>query len=247
MSATPFVKASGLAVEGRLDDIGFEWARGSTVAILGPSGSGKTTLLRLLAGFEAPDNGQLAIDGVLVSSAGRVLNPPEERRLAFAFQEPALMPHMDAMANVYLGTRGTKPDRMAAAQQALIDVGLKGFDRRRVWQLSGGEAQRVQLARTLASDASMLLLDEPFASVDRMCRADLLSRIGGRLKSDARNGVTAIVTHDPADARDLADLIMVLKAGRIVALGNFEQIASGSYGTWPAQFLLAGLGGREIA
>jgi iron(III) transport system ATP-binding protein len=242
----PFLRVTDLALTGRLDGVGFDLWRGSTIAILGPSGSGKTTLLRLIAGFETPDRGRVEIDGELASAAGRTLVPPERRRMTFAFQEPALMPHLDAIGNVDLGRRNAA-SVSAAAQQALADVGLPGFDRRRVWQLSGGEAQRVQLARTLAADARMMLLDEPFASVDRMCRADLLSRIGGRLKNGARDGVTAIVTHDPADAMELADLTMVLKAGRVVAFGRFEAIAGGAFGDWPSRFLEAGLAGREIA
>ncbi len=247
MNVKPFLKATGLAIAGRLDGVSFELARGSTLAILGPSGSGKTTLLRILAGFESMQAGELEVDGERVTSSSRVIVPPEKRRLAFAFQEPALMPHLDAIGNVHLGVRESKPVRIAAAQQALADVGLSGFEHRRIWELSGGEAQRVQLARALAFDARMLLLDEPFASVDRMCRADLLSRIGARLRSGARDGIAAIVTHDPADALELSDVTMVLKAGRIVAHGSFDQIAAGAFGDWPAQFLAAGLAGKEIS
>jgi ABC-type Fe3+/spermidine/putrescine transport system ATPase subunit len=247
MSSGPFLRITGLSMAGRLDSLSFELARGTTIAIVGPSGSGKTTLLRMLAGFEAPDTGRLEIAGGLASSDGRVLVPPESRGLAFAFQEPALMPHMDAIGNVLLGVRGANAARIAVARQAMADVGLVGFEHRRVWELSGGEAQRVQLARALASQARMLLLDEPFASVDRMCRADLLSRIGGRLRSGATNGMAAIVTHDPADAMELSDQTMVLRAGRIVAFGSFDRIAAGAFGDWPAQFLASGLAGREIA
>jgi iron(III) transport system ATP-binding protein len=247
VNVKPFLQAKGLAIAGRLEGVSFELAQGSTLAILGPSGSGKTTLLRILAGFETMQAGELMIDGELASSAGKVIIAPEKRRLAFAFQEPALMPHLDAIGNVHLGIRESKSDRIAAAHQALADVGLAGFELRRIWELSGGEAQRVQLARSLAFDARMLLLDEPFASVDRMCRADLLSRIGARLRNGARDGIVAIVTHDPADAMELSDVTMVLKAGRIVAHGSFDQIAAGAFGDWPAQFLAAGLVGKVIS
>lgn len=137
MSAPPFLKVSGVGVAGRLHDISFDWVQGSTIAIVGPSGSGKTTLLRLLAGFEAPDQGCIELDGQAVSSAGRVLVPPERRRLTYAFQEPALMPHLDAIGNVHLAGQRVDPGRLAAARQALADVGLAGLERRPVWELSG--------------------------------------------------------------------------------------------------------------
>ena len=247
MNANPFLKLTGLSLPGRLDGIGFEIARGGTLAILGPSGSGKTTLLRLLAGFETPQSGTIEIDGAIVSAPGKIVVPTEKRGLAYAFQEPALMPHLDAIGNVNLGARENKATRAAAARQALIDVGLPGFEARRIWQLSGGEAQRIQLARTIAFESRLLLLDEPFASVDRMCRADLLSRIGDRIRRSAGHGVAAIVTHDPADAMELSDTTLVLKAGKVVAFGAFDRIAAGDFGEWPAQFLAAGFAGREIA
>jgi len=245
--APPFLHMRGVGVAGRLDGIDLELPRGLTLAILGPSGSGKTTLLRLLAGFQAPHTGEIVLDGRTVSAHGRVLVQPERRDVAFAFQEPALMPHLDTLANVHLSAGRALPRQLEAARAALADVGLAGFERRRVWQLSGGEAQRVQLARIVASNAPLLLLDEPFASVDRMCRADLLARIGPRLKDRARAGLVAIVTHDPADAIELADVTLLLKGGRAVACGAFERIAAGDFGTWPAEFLEAGLAGREIA
>ncbi len=245
--ATPFLKATGLGMRGRLEDLDLEIPRSCTLAILGPSGSGKTTLLRLLAGFEPAARGCLEIEGVLAAHHGQVLVPAERRGLSFAFQEPALMPHLDVAANVQLGSRDAAVSRRNATRQVLEDVGLAGFEARRIWQLSGGEAQRVQLARVLAARARMTLLDEPFASVDRMCRADLISRIGQRLRGGAGAGIVAIVTHDPADATELADLTVVMRAGRIVARGRFNEIAAGAFGTWPAEFLSSGLAGREIA
>ncbi|MCP5414654.1 MAG: ATP-binding cassette domain-containing protein [Chromatiaceae bacterium] len=242
----PILDAQGLTVPGRLEDATFELVRGTTVAVVGPSGSGKTTLLRIIAGFEAPVSGRLKIDGQLAASRGRVRIPAERRHVAFAFQDPALLPHLTVIGNVHLGLRKPLASRRKIAREALADVGLSGFSKRRVWELSGGEAQRVQLARVLAARARILLLDEPFASVDRMCRADLLARIGTRLKERAREGFTAIVTHDPADAIELADLTLVMRSGRVVAFGRYDQIAGGQFGTWPAEFLAAGLAGREI-
>ena len=247
MSAAPFLKVTSVTVPGRLDDVSFQLAPARTLAVLGPSGSGKTTLLRVLAGFEAVHSGTIEIAGQLVSAPARIVVPPERRGLAFAFQEPALMPHLDALGNVHLGAHPSKAARTAAARQALTEVGLPGFEARRVWELSGGEAQRIQLARTLAFESRLLLLDEPFASVDRMCRADLLSRIGARIRRKPGDGIAAIVTHDPADAMELSDVTMVLKAGKVVAYGAFDRIAGGDFGDWPAQFLAAGFAGREIA
>lgn len=246
MSAAPFAAVQGVCARGRLDAVDLALPRDCTVAILGPSGSGKTTLLRLLAGFEPPDAGRIEIDGRVVAEAGRVVVPPERRGIGFAFQEPALMPHLDVLANVMLAPRAAGRDRRPSAREALAAVGLPGFEHRRIWQLSGGEAQRVQLARVIAADAPLMLLDEPFASVDRMCRADLLARLGDRLRDGGGRGVVAIVTHDPADALELGALTVVLQAGRIVAQGAFHDIGGGACGPWPAQFLAAGLAGREI-
>jgi ABC-type Fe3+/spermidine/putrescine transport system ATPase subunit len=239
VSPPAVLQVRGLSVAGRLSDVSFDLEGGRTIAILGPSGSGKTTLLRLLAGFEIPHAGTVELDGEMLSAPRRTRVAPERRGLAFAFQEPALMPHLDAIGNVHLGIGAASADRIAAARQALADVGLPGFEHRRIWELSGGEAQRIQLARALAFDSKMLLLDEPFASVDRVCRADLLARIGHRIRQRPQNAVGAIVTHDPVDAQELGDVTMVLNRGEVVAFGPFDRIVAGDFGEWPAQFLSA--------
>lgn len=218
-----------------VDRVSFAMRAGERVAILGPSGSGKTSLLRLIAGFDAPSAGEVTLDGAAVSSAGRVVVPPERRSLGVTFQDATLLPHLDAIGNAALGIRGgDKPSRAARARQALQAMGLVELEGREVSTLSGGEAQRVALARALAADARLLLLDEPFGNVDRLTRVDLVRRLKARLD----DGLAAIViTHDPADAVDLQARVLLMCDGRLVADGSVEAIAGGSHGEWAQRFL----------
>jgi len=221
-----------------VDRVSLDVAPGSTVAILGPSGSGKTSLMRLCAGLEVLDGGSIYLAGRLASEAGLHRVPVEERGLAMAFQYPALLPHLTVLQNTTLGLQGPKADLADRGRRCLQDVGLAGFESRRVWQLSGGEAQRVALARALARRCRLLLLDEPFANVDRLNRRDLIVRLGDRLREGGGpDCAVLLVSHDPADALDLADRTVLMKDGRIAADGAFGDIAAGSCGEWAATFL----------
>jgi iron(III) transport system ATP-binding protein len=186
---------------------------GSFTAILGPSGSGKTTLLRLLAGFERADAGSIAIGDRVVDGPGTGYVPPERRQIGYVPQEGALFPHLSIAANVGFGLparerRGPRTDELLAA------VGLTGLGGRYPHQLSGGQQQRVALARALAIRPEVVLLDEPFASLDAHMRASVRADVQ-RICRDA--GTTAIlVTHDQDEALSMADRIAVLRDGRIV-------------------------------
>ena len=222
-----------------VDQVSFDMASGETLAILGPSGSGKTSLLRLLAGLDAPSAGSLLLNGAEVSAAGRVRLAPEHRRLGLAFQDALLFPHLDAVANVAFAiTAGSQADRQRQAREALAAMGLPDMAGRDVATLSGGEAQRVSLARALAADAQLLLLDEPFGNVDRLTRSDLLQRLKARLASVAG---TIIITHDPADAIELGARVLLMRDGRLVADGPLAALAAGAHGDWPRSFLQAGI------
>ncbi len=218
-----------------VEGVSFTLARGEVVAVLGPSGSGKTSLLRLLAGFDAPSQGTIRLQSTLASSPGAVHLPPEQRGLALAFQDATLFPHLDAVDNVALAVRvGTRAQRREVARRALSDMGLERVAGRSVASLSGGEAQRVALARAFVEDDRLLLLDEPFGSVDRLTRADLVVRLRARLPG-CRAAV--LVTHDVADALDLQARVLLMRDGRIDADGQADRMAAGEHGEWPAQFM----------
>ncbi len=221
-----------------VSNVSFDMAAGEVLALLGPSGSGKTTLLRLIAGFDAPDAGSVLLRGQTVSAPQQVLVPPEQRALALAFQDATLFSHLDAVGNAAFAIRsGSQASRRARAREALAGMGLADMDRRDVATLSGGEAQRVSLARALAADAQLLLLDEPFGNVDRLTRVDLVQRLKARLHS----GLGAIiVTHDPADALELGARVLLMRDGALVADGSHAGVAAGEYGDWARSFLQAG-------
>ena len=186
---------------------------GSFAAILGPSGSGKTTLLRLLAGFERADAGSITIGGRVVDGPGAGYVPPERRRIGYVPQEGALFPHLSVGANVGFGlpARERRGQRTA---ELLATVGLAGMGSRYPHQLSGGQQQRVALARALAIRPEVVLLDEPFASLDAHMRASVRADVQ-RICQEA--GTTAIlVTHDQDEALSMADRIAVLRDGKIV-------------------------------
>ncbi len=219
-------------------ELSFEMAAGEFIALLGPSGSGKTSLLRLIAGFDAPSDGEVHLGATAVSQPGRVLLAPERRQVAVAFQDATLFPHLDAVDNAAFAIRGSdKAARRERARQALAGMGLVDMDGRDVATLSGGEAQRVSLARALAAEARLLLLDEPFGNVDRLTRADLVVRLKAQLD---RGQAAIIITHDPADAVELDARVLLMREGRLVADAPHEAIAAGACGQWAREFLRLG-------
>lgn len=188
---------------------------GSFTAILGSSGSGKTTLLRIVAGFERPDDGEIFIGQDLVDDAGRRFTPSERRRIGYVPQEGALFPHLSVGRNVAFGLpRG--PDRRNRVDELLELVGLSGYRRRYPHQLSGGQQQRVALARALAIGPEIVLLDEPFSSLDAAMRSSVRSDVHAVLR---QAGTTSIlVTHDQDEALSMADQVAVLRHGVIAQL-----------------------------
>ncbi|HEX4520614.1 MAG TPA: ABC transporter ATP-binding protein [Gaiellaceae bacterium] len=189
----------------------------SFTAILGASGSGKTTLLRLLAGFERPDRGTISIGGTVVDAADRHVRP-EQRRIGYVPQEGTLFPHLTVEANVGFGLR--RSGRRARVAELLELVGLGALGARYPQQLSGGQQQRVALARALAIEPDVVLLDEPFVSLDTNLRAAVREDVRSILRAA---GTTAIlVTHDQDEALSLADNVAVLRDGRIAQLAAPE-------------------------
>ena len=184
---------------------------GSFTSILGPSGSGKTTLLRVIAGFERTDRGVVRLAGEVVDDRDHYVTP-DHRRIGFVPQEGSLFPHLSVQHNVGFGlARGDRRGRRVA--ELLDMVGLEGLERRYPHQLSGGQQQRVALARALAIQPSVVLLDEPFASLDATLRATLRQDVRRVLKEA---GTTALlVTHDQDEALSLADRVAIIHQGRI--------------------------------
>ena len=198
-----------------LSDLSLDVPAGSLTAILGPSGSGKTTLLRVLAGFERADAGTVRIGSAMADGPG-VFLPPERRRIGYVPQEGSLFPHLTVAANVAFGLsrRTWGRDRRARRCAELLEaVGLGGLDRRYPHQLSGGQQQRVALARALAIAPEVVLLDEPFASLDANLRASVRADVQQLLKESGTTSV--LVTHDQDEALSTADRVAVLRDGGI--------------------------------
>jgi iron(III) transport system ATP-binding protein len=202
---------------------------GSLTAILGPSGSGKTTLLRLLAGFDRADAGTITIGDMVVDSP-KIHVPPERRRIGYVPQEGSLFPHLTVAGNVTFGLpgrerssiSGRRARRGGAADRLLETVGLGGLGKRYPHQLSGGQQQRVALARALAIEPAVVLLDEPFASLDAHLRASVRADVQ-RIFHDS--GTTAVlVTHDQDEALSVADRVAVLRDGRIAQYAAPEDL-----------------------
>jgi thiamine transport system ATP-binding protein len=226
-----------------LDSVALEVAEGEIVTVLGPSGSGKSTLLRVVAGLQRPDSGRVLLDNEDLSSV-----PAHSRGIGLVFQDHALFHHRDVWSNVAFGLRmrgDSRPGIERRVRECLELVGLEGYERRSVVTLSGGEQQRIALARALAPEPGVLLLDEPLGSLDRRLRDRLLEDLTAIFD---RLSVTALhVTHDRAEAFALGDRVAIMRAGRIVQVGTPDQVWSGPADEDTARFLgLNVLDGRAI-
>ncbi|HUX32484.1 MAG TPA: ABC transporter ATP-binding protein [Gemmatimonadaceae bacterium] len=198
---------------------------GELLALIGASGSGKTTTLRMIAGYEAPDAGRIALVGATGTERDITREKPQRRGFGMVFQHYALFPHMSVQENVAFGLearRMPKAERLAQAAEALASVGLAGYATRSVQVLSGGEQQRVALARALVIEPNVLLLDEPLSNLDptlRQATRDELREMLHRLH------ITVVfVTHDQEDAFAVADRVAMLCAGRLEQVGTPEDL-----------------------
>lgn len=198
---------------------------GQHVAILGPSGCGKSTTLRLLAGLEVPSEGQVLLDGTVISDGHRIVTPPHRRGVAMVFQDLALWPNLSAFENVVLGQAGSKCSRKEVrkqAKKALATCGIESLADRLPGTLSGGEQQRVALARAIAPQPDFLLLDEPFAGLDLVTKTKLLRDISALAKQ--RSFTILLVTHDPLETTSLCNSAVVLNRGRIEEMGSLQEL-----------------------
>ena len=203
-------------------DISLTVCAGEILALVGPSGGGKTTFLRLVAGFEVPDGGSVALEGRQVAGGGAWV-PPEARRLGMVFQDYALFSHMTVLQNVAFGLKGSsRRARSGRALQMLEMVRLPHLAERYPYELSGGEQQRVALARSLAPRPLALLLDEPFSNLDPQLRLQLRAEVKNILRT---SGVTALyVTHDQEEALYMGDRVAVMNCGSLEQVDTPEEI-----------------------
>jgi ABC-type Fe3+/spermidine/putrescine transport system ATPase subunit len=216
-----------------LRDVSFQASEGEIVCLLGPSGCGKTTLLRIIAGLETADEGEVTFDGHPLDDVA-----VHRRGFGLMFQDFALFPHRDVRANVAFGLRmqGLPRSEVERRVAEVLDlVGLSGYGQRRVFDLSGGEQQRVALARSLAPGPRLLMLDEPLGSLDRALREELMNELRAILKGV---GVTVLyVTHDQQEAFAVADWVLIMRQGRIVQQGSPQAVYHRPSSVWVARFL----------
>ena len=216
-----------------VDGLSLDIAHGEFFALLGPSGCGKTTLLRMLAGFEAPTEGRILLDGEDISAM-----PPHRRPVNMMFQSYALFPHLNVENNVGFGLRQEKVSRAEIAERVeamLALVRLEGYGRRRVDQLSGGQKQRVALARALIKQPRVLLLDEPLAALDKKLRGETQFELMDLQRKLGTSFV--IVTHDQDEAMIVADRIAVMDRGRVAQVATPSEIYERPSSRWVADFI----------
>jgi iron(III) transport system ATP-binding protein len=205
-----------------VNDVSLSVTIGEILALLGPSGCGKTTTLRLIAGFAKPDSGQIEIGGRPVAGP-RLFVPPEQRGVGMVFQDYAIFPHLTVFQNVIYGLNRQKPSQMREnAMMMLKLVGMERFVERYPHELSGGERQRVALARALAPRPILLLMDEPFSSLDADLRVQVREQVRGILKTMQATAI--FVTHDQEEAMYMGDRLAVFQKGRLEQIGLPEEI-----------------------
>jgi iron(III) transport system ATP-binding protein len=216
---------TGHAATRAVDDVTLHVPHGSFTTVLGPSGCGKTTLLRLIAGFLVPDAGSIAFGDTIVAGDGVRPMPPQTRRVGYVPQEGALFPHLDVAANIAFGlgreARESRADDRVAEMLDLVELPAD-FRDRRPDELSGGQQQRVALARSLAPQPAVVLLDEPFSSLDASLRGSTSRAVRRALQATNTTGI--LVTHDQNEALSLADEVAVMRAGRLVQSASPSQV-----------------------
>ncbi|WP_028657124.1 sulfate/molybdate ABC transporter ATP-binding protein [Nocardioides sp. J54] len=215
-------------------DVSFEVAAGETVALLGPNGAGKSTTLDVVGGLLRPDGGRVVLEGEVLTGAGRWV-APHARRTALLAQDPLLFPHLSVLENVAFGPRSRGAGRAGAREAArrwLAEVGATDLADRRPARLSGGQAQRVAVARALAADPRVLLLDEPMAALD-VSVAPVLRQL---LRGVLAERTAVVVTHHVLDALLLADRVVVLEGGRVVEQGPAVAVLSRPRSAFAARF-----------
>lgn len=219
---------------GSVRGVSFSVAAGEIVCLLGPSGCGKTTLLRLASGLEQPTGGEVRLGGRRMGAAD-LLVAPEKRSIAMVFQDYALFPHLNVLQNVVFGLKSLSPkERYRQARTTLEQIGVLDLAERYPHTLSGGQQQRIALARALATRPEVMLMDEPFSGLDATLRQDVRWETRRILKE--QGAATVIVTHDPEEAAQMADTIILLQEGRVVQQGSPEDFYFSPLNAFSAAF-----------
>jgi iron(III) transport system ATP-binding protein len=202
-----------------LKDVNLEIEQGQIISILGKSGSGKSTLLNIIAGFEKANSGSLHINEQVIFDKKKNTEP-QDRNIGFVFQNYALYPHLNVKENLLFGVKNKKDKTVV--KELLEMVGLEGYEKKYPHELSGGEQQRISMARVLATDPDIILLDEPFSSVDTLLKAQIEKDLLTLIK---KSGKTAIfVTHDPKEAMAISDKIAFIEDGEIIQYDTPQNI-----------------------
>ncbi len=211
-------------------ELSFAVPRGALFSLVGPSGCGKTTTLRLVAGFEQPTAGDIYLNGVRINSL-----KPHQRNVSTVFQNYALFPHLTVRGNIEFGLRRRTAEAERRLRELIELVCLEGKENRRIWEISGGERQRVALARSLAVAPEVLLLDEPLSALDPKLRKQVRSELRSLQR---RVGVTfVLVTHDQEEALSISDLIGVMNEGRLEQVGEPREVYERPRTRFVASFL----------
>ncbi|HHO81986.1 MAG TPA: ABC transporter ATP-binding protein [Halothiobacillus sp.] len=218
-----------------LNGISFALAQGEIGCLLGPSGCGKTTLLRVIAGLQDISGGEVLIGDTVVSRPSQTLST-EKRRIGMVFQDFALFPHLTVSSNIAFGLKNLSRAQQKNRIATLVELtGLQGLEKRYPHEISGGQQQRVALARALAPSPDVLLMDEPFSSLDRELRETLACEVRDILKAE---GATAIlVTHDPFEAFAMADQVGVINSGEILQWGDSYRLYHAPTHPFVARFI----------
>ncbi|MFZ9007605.1 MAG: ABC transporter ATP-binding protein [bacterium] len=204
------------------------------LSILGPSGCGKSTLLNLIAGLDEPQAGEIFIGGEEMSNVHRIV-APELRRVGMVFQDIALFPHLNVFKNVAYGLNGSKDEKRSRVEEMLKLVELSGSEKKMPHELSGGEQQRIAIARALAPAPRLLLLDEPFNSLDYRLRVQIRQDIRDILREAKVSAI--LVTHDQTEAYTFADRMILLSQGKVVQNGSPEEVYHEPATAWVASFV----------
>lgn len=217
-----------------IHDLSFKIDENDIVALLGPSGCGKSTILRAIAGFEGIDQGAIKINHKTVTQQ-KIVVPPNKRNIGMVFQDFALFPHLSIAKNIGYGLKGSKSEVTHRVNELLSLIKMESYGNRMPHELSGGQQQRVAVARALSQKPEIVLLDEPFSSLDTSLRSQLRQEIRDILKAEKVSAL--IVTHDQAEAFEFSDRIIVMKAGTKIQEGTPKMIYQSPISAWCARFV----------